>query len=361
MKHFRIIWQIAVKNLKTFVREIKSNAIVFILPIVFITVFKFAFGGTSSDVTFDVGILKESSEIGEVYEEELANLENQSEESLVEVVNYENREEMRRAVEEDDLDGAVVVREEGVVLIGDTLDPNFQAVSGVVTQLTNAIYQVESVVDVKSLVQQDDDFSGFTYLVPGLIVYGMIMLIPQVAIVLSQEREKHHTFRYFTSQVNGIHMILGYLISHGLIGLIQSALLFGAVLLYGYESQASIIPALVVAVPTTFFCVGLGLVIGGLVTNSEESGNWGTIVTIILGFLSGAFISVPEVAIVGELTLSDILPTAVAAEALRQTMQFGQGYEVIWWAVIEISVVAVVLIVLGGYLYTKRQLTRIDL
>jgi ABC-type multidrug transport system permease subunit len=77
--------------------------------------------------------------------------------------------------------------------------------------------------------------------------------------------------------------------------------------------------------------------------------------------LSGAFISVPEVAIWGDLTLSDILPTAVAAEALRQTMQFGQGYEVIWWAVIEISVVALVLIVLGGYLYTKRQLTRIDL
>ena len=74
MKHLRIIWQIAIKNLKTFVRDIKSNAIVFILPIVFITVFKFAFGGNTNDITFDVGILKESDEIGQVYQEELAKL-----------------------------------------------------------------------------------------------------------------------------------------------------------------------------------------------------------------------------------------------------------------------------------------------
>ena len=361
MKHLRIIWQIAIKNLKTFVRDIKSNAIVFILPIVFITVFKFAFGGNTNDITFDVGILKESDEIGQVYQEELAKLENQAEEKLLEIQEFDDVDVMKRAVEEDDLDAGIVVQSEGVVLIGDTIDPNFQAVSGVVSQFSNAIYQVESVVEVESIIQQDESFSGFTYLVPGLIVYGMIMLIPQVTIVLAQEREEHATFRYFTSKVNGVHVILAYLISHGIIGILQTAILFVTVLFYGYDSQAGIGPALVVSIPTTFFCVGMGLLIGGLVKSSDESSNWGTIVTIILGFMSGAFIAVPEVTLFRDLTLSDILPTAIASDALRQTMQFGQGYDVVWSAVIQISIAALVLIVLGGFLYNKRQLTRIDL
>lgn len=361
MNHFAIIDAIAIKNLKTFFRDIKSNAIVFILPIVFITVFKFAFGGTNADIIFDLGILAENDQVTEAYQEQLVTLKNESEEQMFEITRYESREEFQRAIELSEIDGGVIVKEAGVTLVGDTMNPGFNAISGVVTQFSNSFYQAETIVEVESVIQQTDDSSGFTYLVPGLIVYGMIMLIPQVTIVLSHEREAHHTFRYFTSQVNGVHIIFGYLISHGIIGLLQTAILFGTVLLYGYESQASIVPALIVAVPTTFFCVGLGLLLGGLVSNSEESGNWGTIVTIVLGFLSGAFISVPQVPLVGDLTLADVLPTALASEALRQTMQFGRGLDAIIWPVTEISLVALALIILGGWLYSKRQLTKIDL
>ena len=366
MISYRIIFAIAQKNLRIFFREWKSNMIVFLLPLIFIAVFAFAFGGDIGAVTFQVGLVGFERDQAQVTQDILEDLQNNQDEPLLNIQTYSDEESAREAVARMDVSAVLVWEGEDqrIRLIGDTFGQSFQAIRGIVSSVAGQVFFGEDLpnpVVIDPILDTERTTSGFVYLVPGLIVYGIIMLIPQVAITVAQEREKRYVFRYLTSQVRGLDVILGYLISHGLIiGFLQTIILFGAVHLFGYRSVEgfqSLIPALIIAVPTTLLCVGIGMFIGGVVRNSEESGNWGTIITIILGFLSGAFIQLPSDALIGEWSLAEIIPTGQASEALRQSMQFGSSLDGMRFAYVSLWAIAVV--ILGGFVYTKRQLHQV--
>ena len=357
---------IAQKNLLVFFREWKSNLIVFLLPIIFIAVFAFAFGSDMTSVSFRVGLVNFEDEQAQVIRQVLEDLENGDGDQLLGIQEYASEEEAKDDVMRLDRVAVLVWEPElqRVRLVGDTFSTSFQAVQGIVDSVVGSVLFGDAQqlpVVVEPIIDAQNTTSGFDYLAPGLIIYGIIMLIPQMAITVAQEGEKRYVFRYLTSKVQGIEVVLGYVLSHGLIGFLQTMILFGAVQLFGYQASngvQSLVPALVIAIPTTLLCVGIGLLIGGLVKNSEESSNWGTIVTIILGFLSGAFIQLPSEAIIGTWSFQEIIPTGQASASLRQVLQYGADIPIASLGYISVWAIGIVLI--GGWIYTKRQLTFIE-
>jgi len=166
------------------------------------------------------------------------------------------------------------------------------------------------------------DLSYFDYLVPGLIVYALLILIPGIAQDFTGITEKQYIFRYFTSKTQSWQLLFGTGIYQFSLVFIQLILAYLTAYFFGFRTEANLLLAFVVAIPTGIFVVALGLLIGGLIKKMDTATNVGTMLSIVLGFFSGSFIvgigQVLEFELFGTvLQFNDILPSKWASEALE--------------------------------------------
>jgi ABC-type multidrug transport system permease subunit len=114
--------------------------------------------------------------------------------------------------------------------------------------------------------------------------------------------------------------------------------------------------ALLVSIPTNLFVVGLGLVIASSFKNDNLAANIGTLASVILGFLSGAFLNFPDIKVFGSISLTSLIPSTYATEAFRKVLQFNKGLPDIIPELTVLTTSAIVLILIGSWAYNKFQL-----
>lgn len=362
---------IAVKNLKTIFRDLKSNGIVFLLPIVFIGVFALAFGRPQSQITFSLAVVKDSNYAGSLANKIVdflpENILNSEDKPLFKITEFS---ELTLAEEQIKNGRQTIllqaVDQEKIILKGDQTNPYFTAANAVLTDLAAQFNGLNTDFVVSESIQAElERFSGFDLLAPGLIIYGILILIPQIAANMAELKEKKTIFRYFTSQAKAKDIFLGYLISQTVLAVIQTAILFFAAVAFGFKPEGSIITALLITIPTNFFAVGVGLLIGGFTSKESSASNLGTMVSIVLGFFSGSFISgVQNILVLGEingvaLRVVDILPTFQATEALKSILLYGNGIESVLPQLGFILASGLIVLVIGVLVYKEKQMKRL--
>jgi ABC-2 type transport system permease protein len=368
------ILQIALYNFKSLARNLKSAGIMFILPIVFMGIFAVAFG-SGGDTRLAIGLVEADVSYYEQYEEVITELrsgdgegESEGDEgSLVFGVEvFSDQESAEEFVTERDGILYVVPTEDGVEVYGEQTGVEYSAAASILQSVTAQFFQADtSYFQEQALDAQSQDFEVFTFLVPGLIVYGILILIPGIAQNFTDITEKRYIFRYFTSRASAIDIIGGSLIYQLVLALIQVVILYLTATMFGFEAEGNLLLALLVAVPTGVFVVGLGLLIGAFVRRTEAATNIGTIVSIILGFFSGSFIygisRILEFEIFGQkLAFNDILPTKHATDALTEILIDAKGFSAITDELLIISISAILVLLLGVISYNKTQLSHID-
>ncbi len=351
---------IAKKNLLYILRDIKSWSIVFILPVVFIGIFALVFNTNSSEQVFKIAYSSNSSALYQTsFIKELQNIKTPKNVSQFEISEIANLEEGKSKVQDGKLDAFLEFSTQPKVKVyANTYSVKSNAVIGIISSYSNQFfYQNESKLEVVSTVSNSEKTTAFTYLVPGLIVYGILNLLPQIIFQMSNEIRRNYTFRYFTAKVQSWQIIVGHLLSQSVIALFQTILLFGAVLVFGYSASWSALSlALLVSIPTNLFTVGLGMVIVSSFKNDNLAANIGTLASVILGFLSGAFVAFPEIKIFGGPSLTSLVPSAYATEAFRKVLQFNKGLGDIIPELLVLMGSSVFLILLGSWAYNKFHL-----
>lgn len=362
------IIQVFLHAYKSTFRNIKSSGIMFALPIVFMAIFGFAFGG-STNYDISVGVLQDGG--GEFdFSEILEDISSDTDSLNFEVSSYSEIDEL-----ENDLDGGVT--EIGVVIDADGLqnpmDFNYEVLipdGSVGSQIDQAIiadiitsikFGEDAKVQVSTINPDYDGLTGFDYLAPGLIVYGLIVLIPGLANDFTNIAEKKQIFRYSTSRVRSIEIIAGYTLFYMLIGVIQSIILYLTALALGYQAVGDVWNVVLPALLVSLFVVAVGLVIGSFFDKTEAGTNVGTIVSILLGFFSGSFISgvgnILQVELFGyEFSLNQILPTTWGTEAFEQILTRGRGLDEVTTELLVLLISGLITLAIGVWIYSKRQL-----
>jgi ABC-2 type transport system permease protein len=360
---------IAQKNIKEVFRNLKNNAILFVLPLAFIGIFGLAFGKNTQDITFEIGYVNNDSAVFRSYIEELDTIKN-GETDIFKTKSYQNFAEAKTAVEDRKQLGFIEWKEESQSLTfhGDSANSYFGAASGVLSDYTNEFFQLPKekfkISDLNLANKQN--FSYFHELVPGLIVYAILLLIIQTAQNLSEVKEKKQVFRYFTSKTSALDIMFGYLLSMSFIALLQTIILFAAAYAFGFRSEENIFFAFIISLSVCFFAVGIGLLIGAFVGKPEPAANLGSLISLILGFFSGSFIlGIENIIKFGEiggrsLRLVDFVPTFYATQAMKEVLLYGKGYESVLSEVSILIVSSLLFLALGIFTFNKRQLSRLE-
>jgi ABC-2 type transport system permease protein len=202
--------------------------------------------------------------------------------------------------------------------------------------------------------------SDFEFGVPGMIVFGVMLLVVTTAQILVRERVNGTLRRLRLTSLSAWDLLLGVTLAQMAVALVMVPFTFGAACLMGFQGQGSLLLAMVVGLLLNLGTVGLGLIVACFVRSESEAANLGATVGVLMVIVSGAMYPMPDAPL---LTLAgqtvqvyDLLPPTHATEALQQVLLFGEGAGAIGYELAGLSILSGLFLAVGAGLYQRFQL-----
>ncbi len=249
------------------------------------------------------------------------------------------------------------------ILVGIIGNYQDQVVNNVKKSVSGSSDQIEYIkTDVES-ASGTSSFTTFDFLAPGMMVFAILLLATTVASGLTREVESETLNRLKLSKMRSFDLLFGGLIPWSLIAAVQILILLGVAIAIGFHWQGgtnSIILAMIVAIIGGVASVALGMIIASFAQNDRQATNLGTLVTVPVAFLSGAFFQLPQVVIgnfMGNtIEIYDLLPWRHTLLALRGVLIYGGNWNDISYQVAWMVVLTMILFVVGVVLFSKMRL-----
>lgn len=360
---------IAKKNFIEFFRNIKSNVIVIVMPIIFFAIFGFIFTKSTDEIVFNISYLPSDEPAYLQLLDTIKSIENDNGVKTFQLSEVSDKEKAKANIASGS--SSLLMESQsplGIIMYGDQRSPYFAAASGSITAMAGNVYGVDlSLIKSESIaLNSAKDLNAFDLLVPGLIVYGLLILIPYNAGLFTQVSEKKQILRYYLSKAKASDIVAGFIISQTVLSLFQTALMFFTAQAFGFRTDAQLWEMLVIALPTNLFITGTGMMLGSFTKDSQSASNLGTIVSVVLGFLSGSFIvGIETIMQVGEFmgrtfSLNQIFPSTFATQAFNQILNYNRHLSDLTFELTAITVVSIIILIIGVYVYNKKHLLVIE-
>ena len=194
------------------------------------------------------------------------------------------------------------------------------------------------------------------FFVPGIIsvaVWQLTTLLTLISFV--GERTSGTLFRLLASPLKESELVAGYALAFGAIGTTQSAVLLAVgVLLFNVTIVGNVILAFGVIALLAIVSEGLGILLSSLARREAQAIQFLPFVVLPAFLLSGVFW--PIEAIPAWLRpVSYVLPTTYAVEAVRSVTLRGWGLDKIYPDVVALLIFASVFLVLATLLLRRRE------
>jgi len=233
------------------------------------------------------------------------------------------------------------------------------APSGPVQTLFN-----DSIPLVTQPIPGTQSFSLFDYLVPGLIVFALLLQVSVVAGNTVRESERGTLDRIKLSKVRSFDLLFGTFLTWTIITVAQVLILIAVAIALGYKHQGdftSLGLATLIGVIAGMASISLALIVASFTTNERQAGTLCAMLSMPLGFIAGAFIPLPQ-QVLGTFgghtyQIYDLLPWTYAISALRSVLTYGTGlsadvvFEMSW-----LIVLTAILFVIGVMTYARTRL-----
>ncbi len=226
-----------------------------------------------------------------------------------------------------------------LVLEGDAMSKDYIAASNVVEEILDGLYPARAgspriLSAPPSFRSASSDFEAF---VPGMMVFAILLIIPQTALIIGRETRRGTLDRLSGTGMGAASYLGGVALSQSAFALAQGLILISLSYAVGYPFGAAPIAAaagsLAILVLLGLGSVAQGLVVGALVKSDSSAINLGSAVAMIEVFISGSFFAMPSpiVAAFGHpgqgsyaaIRAYDFFPASQAVDALRRAMLDG--------------------------------------
>ncbi len=184
-------------------------------------------------------------------------------------------------------------------------------------------------------------------LVPGVSVFGLSFISLFTATIVSKDRCTSFILRLFTSPLKSYQYIIGYTLPLIPISLAQTVVCYLASFFMGLEFSWSIIPAILVNIPTAIFYIAVGLLCGTVFNDKIVGGVCGALLTNLSAWLSSTWFDVSLVGGAFE-KLANLLPFIHAVNAGRFALagNYSEVLPELLWVMGYALVIAVVAVIL---------------
>jgi ABC-2 type transport system permease protein len=253
-------------------------------------------------------------------------------------------------------------------LRGDALSADFLSASAILeSNLSRFLLDSMGIALPVDTVEDPIPVSGFrtrtdfNLYAPGLLVFAILFLIPQTALLLGREMRTHTIRRLRLSGVSAAELLGGIGLSQLAIGIVQILLFLGGLILFGLDYTRSLGPILLASFLTALSAVGGGLIVGCFVQNDSQAVNLGATVTMVQVFISGAFFPLPAAPLFQlfghAIAWNDILPATHAMIALQQSALYGADLGQIAFRLAAAAALSGLFFLLGAFLFQWKVLS----
>ena len=207
-------------------------------------------------------------------------------------------------------------------------------------------------------IEGTQNFTTFDFIAPGMIVFAILLLATAVAASLTREVETGTLARLKLSKMRGFDLLFGGLIPWSLVVVVQVIILLVVAVAIGFHWQGginSLLWSLLVGVIGGIASIALGMIIAAFVQNDRQAVNLGTLITVPMSFLVGAFYPLPDVEILG-VPFNAFLPWTHTVKALTSLLTYGGGWNEIAYPVVVSVILTVILFAIGVVVFSKNRL-----
>jgi ABC-2 type transport system permease protein len=252
-----------------------------------------------------------------------------------------------------------------VTFVGDLTNP-YYAVAAVMAGSGLENY-VQAVSGQQSPVQFNEIALGgsaarseFEIYVPGILVFAVIILVFQSAMVVAYEVEAGTLRRLKLTRLTSFDLLGGISLSIVLIGVVCVLLAFLVAYGLGFRSQGPLWVAILVGAITTFAVIGSGLIVAAFSKTVSQAFIIANFPLVLFMFFSSAVFPVPNPRLfeVGKQTIGlfDILPTTHAVVALNKVLTLGVGLDEVAFELVALIVLSVVYFLVGVWLFQRNHM-----
>ncbi|HWQ58166.1 MAG TPA: ABC transporter permease [Clostridia bacterium] len=185
---------------------------------------------------------------------------------------------------------------------------------------------------------------------PGMAVFGLAFSSLFTGMLVAKDRASSFLLRAFASPLRAGDFVLGYTLPLLLMALIQGAACFAAAAALGLAVTPRVLPALIALLPAALLYVGLGLMMGTVMSDRQVGG----IASILINaatLLSGTWFPL-ELVGAGFRKVCYALPFAHAVDAVRLALSGGEG---VFAHLAVVLAYAAAVFALGTYLFGRKM------
>jgi ABC-2 type transport system permease protein len=327
-------WGIGKRNLKELYRDRVAVGFLLGMPLAFILIFSFAFGGQGSS-SVSLGIVDEDrSQISAAFIGALESTGALDIESPV----FSERSEAENELNTGELPAYLLIPQgfgealEGrqdvdLSLAYNETDPMLpQRIMPVVREASLQFLGIAVPLNVElseKAAEVEDAYVNF--LVPGMAVFGLMILITSVGGIMVRDRVMRFLSRLMTTPARPKDFIFGYTVPFIPVIIVSILIYLGVGILMGLTIVGNFGLAFLVLFIMGICCMGIGMVVGTLARTEDQASGapWLFIMPAVM--ISGAWWPVEEMPTVLE-RIAEALPFMHAMDASRDVVTRGSGF-----------------------------------
>lgn len=202
--------------------------------------------------------------------------------------------------------------------------------------------------------------SFFDAYTPGMIVFGILLIIPQTAMLVAREVRWRTLHRLRISRLRAWELLGGVSLAQMVVAVIQVILILVCALALGFHNHGSVWIAILVGLVLSFSSIGLGLIVACFVNDDSQAINVGSTATMLQVWLSGAFFPMPPLTVFTiagrQVGLFDVLAATHGMTALQQVLCYGAGLETIAFRLGAATLLSCLYFAAGVIIFRQRQM-----
>jgi len=362
-------FELAKRNLRETYRDPLALGFLLGFPLVFMLLFGAIFSGDTSS-SYPIGVIdNDGTPLSQAFIDDAL-----AEVPTLEVSNYDDTVTAMKDLKFGDLTAYVVIPQgfgeqvsqnwegkEANITLQMTYDESDLMVSEQLISIINAVTRSFARIEIPVTINAnpihiETDITYADFMGPGIIVFGILILIPTSARIMVSDKEKGFLSRLLTTPTRPLDFILGYSLCLVFIAIAQIIIFMVGAWLLGMAIVGSIWLAFLIFFLTSLCSIGIGMVVASLSKSENQAEPLCWLFSMPLAMLSGCWFSI-EMLPSYLRSIAYAFPYAHTIESARAVLIRGVGLEAISSDVLFLVGWAVVIFAIGIILFRRSMRT----
>jgi ABC-2 type transport system permease protein len=327
------VWQLFIRNLRETYRDLLALGFLLAFPLLFMVVFGVAVGGGGTP-TYNIAVIdQDNTQSSQAFVNQ----------ALTQVPTFSIKPAAGTGAALSDLKkgdlsafivipqgfGATVAQKANIQL-DITYDESDQLVQSSIISTVNAALRQFADIQVPITINANPTNVGrqttqIDFLAPGIIVFGLLIMIPTAARIMLRDKETGYLSRLLTTPTRPWEFILGYTLCLLVIAVVQIIFFLIMGRAFGMDIAGNVALAFLVYTLTAVSSIGLGMVVASLAKTENQGEPLTWLFAMPLAALSGVWFSISFMPKYIQV-FANLFPYAHAVSASREILIRGAGF-----------------------------------